>query len=312
MLDLKDKKILYHLDLNSRKPINQIAKNIGLSKDLTNYRLKKLEKEQYILGYQTIIDFKKLGYLTVRTRVTLIDTIPQKEKEIIDFLIKQKKVFFILELEGTELTFGLMVEEIEELYEFYKNFETKFKKFLSEKKFNIYSNLYHFNRNYLGNFKEKNTLKLGFSKKEKVDELDLKILKILAKNSRTPTLDIATTLKVPATTIAHRIKRLENKKIIVGYGILFNFYKWDYNYFRVNLELREISNIQKIIDYCESNKNIIYAMQTLGGEDLELYFESTQEDLIKTMNELRTLFPEVRKWNYDILKKYHKFNYIID
>ncbi len=312
MLDLKDKKILYHLDLNSRKPINQIAKNIGLSKDLTNYRLKKLEKEEYVLGYQTIIDFKKLGYLTIRTRITLIDTTPQKEKEIIDFLIKQKKVFFILELEGTELTFGLMVKEIEELHEFYKEFETKFKKFLSEKKFAIYSNLYHFNRNYLGNFKEKNTLKLGFSKKEKVDELDLKILKILSKNARTPTIEIAISLKVPATTVAHRIKQLENKKIIVGYSILFNFYKWNYNYFKVNLELKEISNIQKIIDYCESNKNIIYAMQTLGGNDLEIYFESAQEDLIKTMNELRTLFPEIRKWNYDILKKYHKFNYLID
>ena len=312
MLDLKDKKILYHLDLNSRKPINQIAKNIGLSKDLTNYRLKKLEKEEYVLGYQTIIDFKKLGYLTIRTRITLIDTTPQKEKEIIDFLIKQKKVFFILELEGTELTFGLMVKEIEELHEFYKEFETKFKKFLSEKKFAIYSNLYHFNRNYLGNFKEKNTLKLGFSKKEKVDELDLKILKILSKNARTPTIEIAISLKVPATTVAHRIKQLENKKLIVGYSILFNFYKWNYNYFKVNLELKEISNIQKIIDYCESNKNIIYAMQTLGGNDLEIYFESAQEDLIKTMNELRTLFPEIRKWNYDILKKYHKFNYLID
>ena len=312
MLDLKDKKILYHLDLNSRESINQIAKKVGLSKDLVNYRIKRLEKEDYILGYQTIIDFKKLGYLTIRTRITLINTTPQKEKEIIDFLVKQNKVFFILELEGTELTFGLMIKEIEELNDFYKNFEIKFKKFFSEKKFSIYSNLYHFNRNYLGNFKEKNTLMLGFSKKEKVDELDLKVLKILSKNARTSTVEIATKLKMPATTIAHRIKQLENKKVIVGYSILFNFYKWNYNYFRVNIELGNISNIQKIIDYCESNKNIIYAMQTIGGEDLEIYFESTQEDLIKTMNELRTLFPEVRKWDYDILKKYHKFNYIID
>ena len=187
MLDLKDKKILYYLDLDSRKPINQIAKKVGLSKDLVNYRIKRLEKEQYILGYQTIIDFKKLGYLTIRTRATLINTTPQKEKEIIGFLIKQNKVFFILELEGTELTFGLMVKEIEELNEFYKEFEIKFKKFFSGKKFAIYSNLYHFNRNYLGNFKEKNTLKLGFSKKEKIDELGFKILKILSKNARTST-----------------------------------------------------------------------------------------------------------------------------
>jgi len=312
MLDVKDKKILYQLDLNSRQSINQIAKKVELSKDVVNYRLKKLEAENYIQGYQTIIDFQKMGYLTVRTRITLIDASPSKEVEIINFLTKEKQVFFVLELEGTGVTFGLMVKGLNELNSFYKNLEKKFKEIISDKRFAIYLELYHFNRSYLYDLKEKNTIILDKFEKEKIDGLDSRILKLLSKNARIPILEIATKLNLPATTIAYRIKKLEERKIILGYGLLFNFNKIDYNYYRVNLELKDISNIKKIINYCKLNKNIIYAMRTIGGSDLEIYFEFTQEGFLRTMKEIRTEFPEIRKWDYDILKKYHKFNYFFE
>lgn len=309
MLDVKDRKILYQLDMNSRQPLNQIAKKVGLSKDIVNYRLKKLEADNYIQGYQTIIDFQKLGYLTVRTRIALIDATPAKEEEIINFLIKEKQVFFILELEGTELTYGLMMKNISELNIFYEKFELKFKKFISNKTFSIYSELYHFNRSYLEESKEKNTIILKQNKEVHVDKFDLDILKILSKNARTATMEIAIKLNMPATTVAHRIKKLEEKKIILGYSLLFNFNKLQYLYFRANLELKDISQIKKIINYCELSENIIYAMKTMGGSDLEIYFESTQEYFLEIMNKLRLQFPEIRKWDYNILKKYHKFNY---
>ena len=53
-------------------------------------------------------------------------------------------------------------------------------------------------------------------------------------------------------------------------------------------------------------------MRTIGGSDLEIYFEFTQEGFLETMKKIRTQFPEIRKWDYDILKKYHKFNYFFE
>ena len=38
-LDLKDKKILYELDLNARQTDNQIAKKVGMSRDSVRYRI---------------------------------------------------------------------------------------------------------------------------------------------------------------------------------------------------------------------------------------------------------------------------------
>ena len=41
-LDLKDRKILYNLDINSRQTFKELARKVGLSKDSVKYRIDKL------------------------------------------------------------------------------------------------------------------------------------------------------------------------------------------------------------------------------------------------------------------------------
>jgi DNA-binding Lrp family transcriptional regulator len=50
-LDVKDRKILYHLDLDSRQPFSQLGKKVGLSKDLVAYRVKKLHERGIIKNF---------------------------------------------------------------------------------------------------------------------------------------------------------------------------------------------------------------------------------------------------------------------
>jgi len=55
-----------------------------------------------------------------------------------------------------------------------------------------------------------------------MDAIDKKILKILQKNARTPNSDIAKKLKMAASSIWERIKKLEDKKIITQYSVVLN------------------------------------------------------------------------------------------
>jgi len=48
-IDLKDRKILYHLDLNCRQSNAQIGKKVRLSKEVVNYRIKRMEEEGIII-----------------------------------------------------------------------------------------------------------------------------------------------------------------------------------------------------------------------------------------------------------------------
>ena len=61
-MDEKDKKILAELDKNSRIPINQLAKHVGVSKEVANYRLKRLVKDKVVFDFYAQLDFQQLGF----------------------------------------------------------------------------------------------------------------------------------------------------------------------------------------------------------------------------------------------------------
>jgi len=66
-LDLKDRKILYQLDLDARQTDSQIAKKVGLSRDAVRYRIAKLLEEGYINYFMTVLNSMKLGFEWYRT-----------------------------------------------------------------------------------------------------------------------------------------------------------------------------------------------------------------------------------------------------
>jgi len=64
-IDGIDKKILRFLMEDARKPILEIARNIGISGAAIHQRLRKLEKSGLIAGSKFIINPKVLGYTTM-------------------------------------------------------------------------------------------------------------------------------------------------------------------------------------------------------------------------------------------------------
>jgi Lrp/AsnC family transcriptional regulator for asnA, asnC and gidA len=64
-IDGIDKKILRYLMEDARKPILEIARNIGISGAAIHQRLRKLEKSGLISGSKFVINPKVLGYTTM-------------------------------------------------------------------------------------------------------------------------------------------------------------------------------------------------------------------------------------------------------
>lgn len=61
-IDDIDKQILKELRLNSRRSYRELSKAISISPAALIERMKRLEKNRYVLGYTANIDFLKLGY----------------------------------------------------------------------------------------------------------------------------------------------------------------------------------------------------------------------------------------------------------
>jgi Lrp/AsnC family leucine-responsive transcriptional regulator len=77
ILDRIDKAILRELQRDGRIANVELAKRVGLSATPCLERVKRLEKEGYILGYQAKLNPQKLGYgLLVFVEITLEKTSP--------------------------------------------------------------------------------------------------------------------------------------------------------------------------------------------------------------------------------------------
>jgi len=91
-LDGIDKKILKMLMENSRRPILEIAKTIGISGAAIHQRLRKLEKQNLIIGSSIKVNTKILGYTTMAfigiflDRATNNKTVVNQLKEIKEIL----------------------------------------------------------------------------------------------------------------------------------------------------------------------------------------------------------------------------------
>lgn len=77
-LDRTDRKILAELQRDGRVSNVELAKRIGLSPTPCLERVRKLESEQYILGYTALVDPIKVGAaLLVFVEITLSKTSPE-------------------------------------------------------------------------------------------------------------------------------------------------------------------------------------------------------------------------------------------
>lgn len=306
--DSKDFKILYELNVNSRQPINAIAKKVRLSKDSALYRIKRMEQGGIILRYQAYINHGKLGYDNARLNIKLHNTTPEKEKEIIEFIKQQPRVGFFVSSEGSmDFIIWIAVKSALEIQDFWNTIHQKYVNYIAKTELGIYSSIFHYPRAFfIGN--KKNTEVMLFTtidKEEKIDNQDLEILKILTKNARQSIVAIAQKLGISTKTVSAKIKQLEDRKIITGYTVLLDMEKLGYLYYKIYLDLKDTTpKILKQLDYfILSHPNIVYRDNVIGGHTCEI------EVQVKTEQQLRVLINDIKKQFSPIIKSHEVLHY---
>ena len=125
-IDVKDRKILYELDINARQSYSQIGRKVGLTKNAVANRVKKLENEGVIQNYYTVIDSFKLGYFVLRFYTKFQYTTPAIESEIIEYLKKCKNIFVIDSiLEKYDLSVILWVKNIKTRFSLSMDYDSR-------------------------------------------------------------------------------------------------------------------------------------------------------------------------------------------
>ncbi len=315
-IDIKDKKILYHLNKNSRQSYTSIGKKVGLSKEKVRYRINRMNKEEVIQKYTTGINIIALGYGAIRFYYTFQFASPEIKQEIIDFFINNKNTTDIVEFEGAfDLQVGIflrMPDYSGKLVSFYEGIQRKYRDYLDEQIGTSVSYIEKFDCSFLLGDKDRKPepKQIITSPQMEVDDLDIKILQILDSNGRIATVDIANKLNSTVTTIRSRIKKLIDGKIIRNFSILIDWTKIGYQSYIVEINLKNYNKKYEIMNYARQNPNLWFIMGSIG-HNIDLEFEFVLDNinqLHEIIKDLSAKFPDsIKNFQYFIMKKIHKW-----
>ena len=315
-LDLKDRKILYHLDIDSRQSFRSLGKKVGLSKDIITTRVKKLQEKGIIVRFNTLIDNFKLGFTCIRFYFKFQYITPKIKEDIIVHFVNNKYVEVVAEVGGDhDLTVFMMTRNPIDIYSFWQKTLTKYRDYFADQIISVYVGEKIYPKSFLINERDdrsKHIIKRGGGV-VKYDELDFKILQILSLNARAKILEIAHKLNTSTATVNKRIKNLMESGVIDRFHITLNCDIIGYRWFKVDLYLREYEKIHELTKYVEQNPHLAYIDITIGYADLELEFiVKNQQQLHEIINDLQSKFPKlIRKILYFSIIKSHKWTNMI-
>ena len=317
-IDLKDRKILYELDQDSRQSLSQIGKKVGVAKSIVSYRINRLQKLGIIKSYYTVVDLYKLGFIAPRFHFVYQYVTPDMEKKIIDYFISNKYTFIVVSTYGPfdlSVLFGL--RDIRKLYAIWQEIQSKFGYYFEKQSLGFYLNEIHLPLTYLVDGKKRGQVhrRLQLSSSQdmiQLDEIELKILNKLSSNSQMPLIEIGKELQLSARQVSYRIKKLIQSQVIEGFRIEVDIHKLGFEDYKTYIFLKEFNLRNKIIDYIIQNPHLICIDTTTGESHLELEFHFPSiEHLHSTMQDIQEKFPNaIRNYYHVSVKKCYKWLYL--
>ena len=315
-IDLKDKKILYELDRNSRQSNKQIAKKVGLSEQVVGNRIRRLQEWGIIEYFFVKTNPSVLGYMHIKIYLRLHNITKEKEGELLNDLNNPKNIYWLSSLRGKyDLVASIYVKNIAEFSKKYEEIFGKWGDYILERNVIVLERAFTYTKAYLlqNQKSEEVVYSIGEEKEIQLDKTDHDFLKLLNKEGRKSLIDIAKQLKVSADTIKYRLNNLRKRGIITGFGVKIDYKKLDNHYYLIFLKLQNM-NLQKytkLESLARINKNVIIFIKTIGDHDIELEVETTNNDeLDELMKTLRDHFVSEIK-DYEILEvtREHRMTY---
>ncbi len=318
-MDLIDKKIICELDLNCRESRTKIARKLRIGRSVVDYRIKKLEDDKIIKNYICSINLGLLGYNTYKVYFKIKNSKSDIEKRFLEALLKDKNVIHLLKTTGIfDYSATIAVKNIKELDEFILGLKEEFKEFIMDYSISIiiYSRIFKLRKLLIGQREEILKIEKYSSDdlKEIIDEKDELILKKLSQNANISIIGLAEKTKLTLDIIKYRLKMLNNKRLINSYRVILDFNKLGYYHYVIMLRMRGASKSEekKLIDWCVSNKRVLYCTKRIGDFDFEV------NAAITDINDFNTFFEDLKDNfgslidSYEIIinNKLMKLNYV--
>jgi DNA-binding Lrp family transcriptional regulator len=271
-LDNVDKRLLFELDKNARIPETHLAKMVGKSKESVRYRIKKLQEQGIIQGFSIWIDPVRIGYKPAKFYLNIAN-IPEKKEELINYVKKDKRLFWLGVAEGAwNIGLTFFVKSNKEFFELKKELSTKFGDLILESYNAVPVGVYVCDRNFFHKTETEWTILFGTEENHQLEDIDKKILKDLFLNSRMSVVEIAKKHQSTVDIVRNHIKKLEEKKIIFRYRVNTDHNLLGYEFFKTFLYFNNLTknDEMRLIEYAKSEPSIIHFLKQISPWEIEL------------------------------------------
>jgi len=309
-IDLIDKKIAFLLCKNSRLSNTAIAKALKLKREVVAYRIKKMQEQDFLHGFITRINPRKMGFLINFVYLKL--KTPVNEKELIEELVKMEEVTNLKNEGGKFDTFiEVTCKNIEEFDLFLRNLLNKHGKniqdysilqvikeecldldFMIEDNKKELERLKNINESKGSSFHKELTGRKEISSGADYDEIDRKILNLLLMNSRINLKDISSQAGCSLPSVEKRIKKLVSERVITAFTAYISLAKLGYQMYPVLFNMSNVDE-NKLFTFTRMHPHILWTYKLVGNWNYQFnIFAKNNAHFHDTLNDLREAFSE--------------------
>jgi len=303
-LDKVNQRILYELDKNCRISDSQLAKKVRKSREAVRNRIKKLVDDGIIEGFLASTNPSKVGYTFFKLYFQLAN-IPEERKKFYDYFKKLPGLYWFGGNDGIwDFHTTMYAKNLEEINKIKNQIFTDFKHLIIKRDIGILLNVRQFPKNWIsGTITERNepAIFAGEIEFNQMDVLDKEILGNLTHNGRISLVELSRTVKSSVDIVRNRIKKMEDKGIIMQYRIAVNYTKLGYEMFKAFLYFYHLSDKdeRKLVESVRQQPSVVYLIRQLSAWDVELEMIcKNYEEFTKIINSLREKFSDVLR-NYE-------------
>lgn len=284
----KDLLILQKLLEDGRKSSSSISKEIDLGREIVNYRIKRLIKENLIVKFVPKINDKALNYqeYIILIKLNLEDEL-SKEQFVREHMGNKYLLWFIKSNEGWDLIVRLYAQSVDE-------FKLKLSEILDSFS-DVLANYYTIisseeiaeqeksilNRELFHMKDIKKDFKLVTNNSQtNLDDKDNSILRLLEEDGRIQYKDIATRLDISSDTVKYRIDKMIEQGVIEKFMPVLNLNKVGLHQFAAIIKCKYLNkeNEEEIISEIKKSSYVVKAIKSLDSKEyfVTLAFEKEE------------------------------------
>ena len=303
-LDLTDRKILSWLDRNSRIPNSVLARKVGKSREAVKYRIQQLIEKGVIQKFQAAINPSKLGYTIFKVYLKL-ENLPDEREKFFDELRANWDIYWMGISDGAfDCVFAILSRTTHGFYDDINFLLSRWQHLVVSKVIGTMVDTTAYNKKFfLGERDGVGRIVGGHTEEGGVDELDMQVLSVLVNDARMPVSQLARTTKSSIEVVRGRMRKLEEKGVIVGYRTAVDFNRLGLEFFKAIIYFKSLSEREEkaLFEWMRTHPNSVYYIRSIAPWEAEFEFvvESYQH-FNGIINELRKKFPKVIR-NYEHL-----------